>query len=67
MARYIEGLERYGAGRLSCGEAAELVGISERHFRRLRDRHEVEGAEGFDRPATAGYRGGGRRWTRSRL
>jgi len=46
MARYIEGLERYRAGRLSCGEAAELLGISERHFRRLRDRYEAEGAEG---------------------
>jgi transposase len=47
MARYIEGLERYRAGRLSCGEAAELLGISERHFRRLRDRYEAEGAEGL--------------------
>jgi transposase len=47
MARYIEGLERYRAGRLSCAEAAELLGISERHFRRLRDRYEVEGAEGL--------------------
>jgi transposase len=47
MARYIEGLERYGAGRLSCVEAAELLGISERHFRRLRDRYEAEGAEGL--------------------
>jgi transposase len=47
MARYIEGLERYRAGRLSCGEAAELLGISERHFRRLRERYEAEGAEGL--------------------
>ena len=47
MARYIEGLERYRAGRLSCGEAAALLGISERHFRRLRDRYEAEGAEGL--------------------
>jgi hypothetical protein len=44
---YIEGLERYRAGRLSCEEAAELLGISERHFRRLRDRYEAEGAEGL--------------------
>jgi hypothetical protein len=28
-------------------EAAELLGISERHFRRLRDRYEAEGAEGL--------------------
>ena len=47
MARYVEGLERYRGGRLSCGEAAELLGISERHFRRLRDRYEAEGAEGL--------------------
>lgn len=47
MARYIEGLERYRAGRLSCEEAAELLGISERHFRRLRDRYEADGAEGL--------------------
>lgn len=47
MARYVEGLERHRAGRLSCLEAAELLGISERHFRRLRDRYEAEGAEGL--------------------
>jgi transposase len=47
MARYVEGLERYRGGRLSCGEAAELLGISERHFRRLRDRYEAEGEEGL--------------------
>src|SRR6516162_438954 len=33
MARYIEGLERYRSGRLSCEEAAELLEVSERHFR----------------------------------
>jgi transposase len=47
MARYIEGLERYRAGRLRGAEAAELLGLSERHFRRLRDRYEAEGAEGL--------------------
>ncbi len=47
MARYIEGIERYRAGRLSCVEAAELLGISERHFRRLRERYEADGAEGL--------------------
>jgi len=46
-ARYIEGLERYRSGRLSCGESAELPGVSERHFRRLRDRYEAEEAEGL--------------------
>ena len=47
MARYVEALERYRGGRLSCVEAAELLGISERQFRRLRDRYEAEGAEGL--------------------
>jgi hypothetical protein len=42
MARYVEASERYRGGRLSCVEAAEL-GISERHFSRLRDRYEAEG------------------------
>lgn len=47
MARYVEALEQYRHGRLSCVEAAELLGISERHFRRLRDRYEADGAEGL--------------------
>jgi hypothetical protein len=42
------GLERHRGGRLSCVEAAELLlGISERHFLRLRDRCAAEGAEGL--------------------
>jgi transposase len=47
MARYLEVSQRYRGGRLSCVEAAELLGISERHFRRLRDRYEAEGPEGL--------------------
>src|SRR5438105_10915009 len=47
MARYVEALERYRGGRLSCMEAAEFLGISERHFRRLRERYEADGAEGL--------------------
>ena len=46
MARYIEGLECHRAGRLSC-EVAELLGISERRSRRLRDCYEAEGGEGL--------------------
>jgi len=42
MARYVEALER---NRGRAAEAAELLGISERHLRRLRDRFEAEGAE----------------------
>lgn len=47
MARYLEGLSRYRVGKFSCLEAAEFLGISERHFRRLRDVYEAEGAEGL--------------------
>ena len=47
MARYVAGLERHRAGSLSCVAAADILGISERHFRRLRDRYEADGAEGL--------------------
>ena len=59
MARYVEALERHRGGRLSCIEAAELLGISERHFRRLRERYEAAGGGGLDR-SVAG-RASGRR------
>ena len=47
MARIVDALGRYRDGRLSCVEAAEVLGISERHFRRLRDKYEADGAEGL--------------------
>jgi transposase len=47
MSRYLDGIHQYRQRRLNCVEAAELLGISERHFRRLRDRYEAEGAEGL--------------------
>ena len=47
MARIIEAVTRYRAGVMGCREAAEFSGMSERHFRRLRDRYEAEGAEGI--------------------
>jgi len=47
MARIVEAIGRWRSGALSCEEAAEAVGMSERHFRRLRDRYEAEGAEGL--------------------
>ena len=43
IVRIAEALGRYGSGALSCLEAAEVLGMSERHFRRLRDRYEAEG------------------------
>jgi len=47
MARIVAAIGRYRSGELSCLEAAEILGMSERHFRRLRDRYEAEGAEGI--------------------
>lgn len=47
MARIVEAIGRWRSGALSCMEAAEVLGMSERHFRRLRDRYEAEGAEGL--------------------
>ncbi len=47
IVRITEALGRYRSGALSCLEAAEVLGMSERHFRRLRGRYEAEGAEGL--------------------
>lgn len=44
MARIVEAIGRVRAKQLSCIEAAEWLGISERHFRRLRDGYEEGGA-----------------------
>ena len=45
--RVFGGIGAASSGTLSCLEAAEFLGISERHFRRLRERYEAEGAEGL--------------------
>ncbi len=45
MARIVEAIGHYQAGAVSCLEAVELLGMSERHFRRLRDRYEEDGPE----------------------
>ena len=47
VARIVEAIGRHRGGALSCMEAAEALGMSERHFRRLRERYEAEGAEGL--------------------
>jgi transposase len=47
IVRIAETIGRYWSGALSCLEAAEVLGMSERHFRRLRDRFEAEGAAGI--------------------
>jgi transposase len=47
MARIVEAVGLYKTGKVTCEQAAEWLGMSERHFRRLRDRYEAEGAEGI--------------------
>jgi hypothetical protein len=48
--RFEEVYGRFQRGRLSCGEAADILGMSERNFLRYRNRYEAEGAEGlYDR------------------
>ena len=46
-ARIIDAIGLHQARKLSCVAAAELLGMSERHFRRLRDAYEAHGAEGI--------------------
>jgi hypothetical protein len=43
MERYLEALERCRGGRSNC-VATALLGISDQHFRRLRDRDQAQGA-----------------------
>jgi transposase len=45
MARIVEAIGRVRAGALNCVDAAALLGLSERHFRRLRDAYVEGGAE----------------------
>src|SRR5258708_25024507 len=45
--RFLEVYERCRAERLSYAEAAETLGVSERTFRRMRDRYEAEGEDGL--------------------
>jgi transposase len=47
MMRFEELLERWEAGRLSHGEAAAALGVSERTFRRWRTRYVEEGEDGL--------------------
>jgi transposase len=47
MMRFEEVLDRFRGGRLSCEEAADVLGMSVSSFYRWRCRHEVEGAEGL--------------------
>lgn len=47
VTRFEDALERHKKRRLTAEEAGELLGISARHFRRLRSRYEECGAEGL--------------------
>src|SRR4051794_4034730 len=59
MARVIDAIELHRKKKLNCVEAGALLGMSERHFRRLRDAYEAHGAEGIiDRRRASGRRAG---------
>lgn len=47
MARIVDAIGLHRRKKLSCVEAGMLLGMSERHFRRLRDAYEEQGAEGI--------------------
>ncbi len=47
MKKFLDVLGRYESRRLSALEAGEILGCSERQFRRWRDRYEEEGLEGL--------------------
>src|SRR5262245_39260317 len=47
MQKFLDVLSRWEAGKLSMMEAGELLGMSERQFRRYRPRYEEDGLEGL--------------------
>ena len=47
IARVLDAISSPRAGRWSCVEAGELLGFSERHFRRLRDAFDERGEDGL--------------------
>ena len=47
MQKFRDVLSRWERSELSMMEAGELLGISERQFRRFRDRYEEDGPEGL--------------------
>jgi hypothetical protein len=47
MACVLDAISLHRAGRLICSEAGELLGLSERHFRCLRDAFEERGEDGL--------------------
>ena len=47
MQKFRDVLSRWEQGRLSMAEAGEVLGMSERQFRRYRDRYAEEGLDGL--------------------
>ena len=47
MQKFVDVLSRWEAGELSMMEAGEVLGMSDRQFRRYRDRYDEEGLEGL--------------------
>src|SRR5947207_12075869 len=47
MKKFVDVLSRWEAGELSMMDAGELLGMSERQFRRYRDRFEEDGEAGL--------------------
>lgn len=47
MGRFVEAYEGYEGKRLTEEEAARILGVTARHFRRMRGRYEEEGLEGL--------------------
>jgi hypothetical protein len=59
VMKFVEFWGRWRQRRLSQAEAAELLGMNERTFRRWRERYDAEGLEGLlDRPWARRPRGG---------
>ena len=57
VARVLVAISSHRARRLSCVEAGELLGFSERHFRRLRDAFEERREDGLTTVGAGGTRG----------
>ena len=65
MARITDAIGLHRAKKLSCYEAGEMLGLSELHFRRLRDAYEADGALGIIDGRGGRASGGARRSMRS--
>ncbi|WP_197092111.1 MULTISPECIES: helix-turn-helix domain-containing protein [Mesorhizobium] len=66
MQKFVGVLRRWEGGDLSMTEAGELLGMSERQFRRYRDRYEEAGEAGLLDGAWARFRHAGFPRRRSR-